>query len=389
MALRNRNEWVNGDIGWTGSWRAYDAVLWDEAAWTDHSTRWDALWTQGRLGARRGALQSEDATASNACGCFSCALTRKLDQALKAEANDPSGGDSGAGAAPPSPSVDDPQFLGPGDTIGDNTSSTTSIAVGGSISSSVNAVGDVDYIKVNLVAGQTYTFSLDGGTLSDPYLELRDATGAVVNDGVLSDDGGINFDAFMMHRATTTGEYWIVARHFANGTGTYTLDVDAIQTGNSSPTTFIDNGKPQFSWEEAGIQISRDGAGWMSAFGSSAVVTYAYRSDPPGAMPEDTGGFSRFNAAQIIAAEETLAAWAAVANITFVRVDQGDGYSNNATILFGNYSSGAEGAAAFAYLPTTGNTAASSVQGDVWISVEPGVNNPGSYNLNPVRGDYG
>ena len=38
-----------------------------------------------------------------------------------------------------------------------------------------------------------------------------------------------------------------------------------------------------------------------------------------------------------------LAAWSDVANITFTRVDDGTGYSNNATMLFGNYSSGSDG----------------------------------------------
>ena len=367
MALRFRDEWLNGDVSLTGSWRGYDAVLWDESAWTDLSNRWASLSDQA-LGGRQISLLSQGAS-QNGCGCLSCALSRKMDQALKAEADDPSGGNPGA--APPPPGGEGPQFVG--DAIGDNISSTTTIAVGGSLNSLVDHNGDVDYVRVSLVAGQTYTFHLEGGTLSDPYLELRNAGGGVINDGVLTDDGGIGLDSFMMYRATTTGDHWIVARHWnaASGTGTYTLTVNAIETGNSSPTTFIDNGKPQFSWEEAAIQISRDGAGWMSAFGDSAVVTYAYRSSAPTTMPEDTGGFSRFNAAQITAAEATLAAWAAVANITFVRVDQGDGYSNNATILFGNYSSGADGAAAFAFLPTSGNTAATSAQGDVWISVEP------------------
>jgi serralysin len=206
--------------------------------------------------------------------------------------------------------------------------------------------------------------------MNDAYVELRDSTGALIAE---DDDGGIIRDSFLMYRATTTGDYWIVARHWSpGGTGTYTLDVDAIQTGSSSPTVFTDNGKPYFSWEEAGIQINRTGGGWTNQFGTAPpnVISYAYRdSIAEENMPEDTGSFSQFSAAQILATEAALAAWASVANIVFVRVDDGGGYSNSATILFGNYATGAEGASAFAYLPDDSNQSVGSVEGDVWVNI--------------------
>ena len=77
-------------------------------------------------------------------------------------------------------------------------------------------------------------------------------------------------------------------------------------------------------------------------------------------MPADTTGFSRFNEAQILQAEKALTAWSDVANITFTRVG-GSGYSNNASILFANYTNETgEGQSAFAYLPSPGGTAASN-----------------------------
>ncbi|RZJ29867.1 MAG: hypothetical protein EON85_06085, partial [Brevundimonas sp.] len=97
-------------------------------------------------------------------------------------------------------------------------------------------------------------------------------------------------------------------------------------------------------------------------------------------------GFSQFSAQQISVAIQSLSAWSDVANITFNRVtDAGSEYSNNATILFGNYSSGQDGAAAFAYLPGAmpGPTGANAVQGDVWI------NSSLSYNASPILYGYG
>ncbi|MCX7360115.1 MAG: M10 family metallopeptidase C-terminal domain-containing protein [Alphaproteobacteria bacterium] len=279
-----------------------------------------------------------------------------------------------------------PQFAG--DDIADNITTTTSITVGGSLSSAIQSNGDLDYIRVTLTAGQTYTFSLDGSSLSDAYVELRDSTGALVAQ---NDDGGIAFDSFLMYRATTSGTFYIVARHYSpvvtpdypSVTGDYTLSVNTVTQGETSPTAFPGNSLPHFSWDEAAIQISRNGYSWAQTFGASAVVTYSYRSSAPAQMPDDTAGFSRFSAGQIAAAEAALAAWAAVANITFVRVNDGDGYSNNAAIVFGNYSTGSAGAAAFAFNPSTGDQSISSVQGDVWI------NSSLSYNATPVVGAYG
>ncbi len=125
------------------------------------------------------------------------------------------------------------------------------------------------------------------------------------------------------------------------------------------------NGKTILSWDQAAAQITRESDGWGLSLGVGATVTYAYRATAPIAMPGDTSGFSQFSVAQIAATETALALWADVANITFVRANA-SGYSNSATILFGNYSAGQAGASAFAFLP--GSTFASSVDGDVWIN---------------------
>ncbi|TPW02563.1 MAG: sapA, partial [Alphaproteobacteria bacterium] len=147
------------------------------------------------------------------------------------------------------------------------------------------------------------------------------------------------------------------------------------------------NGKPIFNWDQAAAQLTRDGYTWSAVQGASVTISYAFRSTEPVTMPEGVGGFVRFNAAQIAAAEAALALWSDVANITFVRVGSGTSgegaYANNATILFANYTTETDSAAGFAYLPSPGQTAASNAAGDIWIdSTE-------AYNSAPVFGDYG
>jgi serralysin len=148
---------------------------------------------------------------------------------------------------------------------------------------------------------------------------------------------------------------------------------------------FGPNGKPSLSSTDAGAQITRTNQSWSSALGTAATVTYAFR-DSVTSMPTDTADFSQFNATQIAATVLALAAWSDVANITFTRVqNSGSEFSNNATILLGNYGSGQDGAAAFAYLPggMPGAAGINQVQGDVWI------NSSLSYNALPVQQGYG
>src|SRR5690606_4993916 len=118
------------------------------------------------------------------------------------------------------------------------------------------------------------------------------------------------------------------------------------------------NGLPIFNYDQAAAQLTRNSNGW----GPGAVVTYGFRATEPAQMPGVTG-FVQFNAAQIAMTIEALALWAEVANITFVRVADVGEYTNNATMLFANYTSGAEGASAFAYYP-----GGSANAGDVWIN---------------------
>ena len=165
-------------------------------------------------------------------------------------------------------------------------------------------------------------------------------------------------------------------------------------TGSEDPQFYLNadgrtgvtvNGKPSLSIETAGLTLVGFERGWSSALGEPYTLTYAFRAFAPQTMPDDTAGFSRFTTAQIQQAELALTSWSDVANITFVRIGTGStgdaAYSNQASMLFSNYSSGSEGASAFAYLP--GNPAISSPAGDVWI------NNSLGYNATPTANNYG
>ncbi|QTC91192.1 DUF4214 domain-containing protein [Brevundimonas goettingensis] len=175
------------------------------------------------------------------------------------------------------------------------------------------------------------------------------------------------------------------------GCGSYHANFDSTDFG---PLAFLNgddrggtptNNKPSLTVTDAGAQITRTNQSWTTgALGTAASVSFAFRSTAPSSMPSDTTGFTRFTEVQITAALAALQAWSDVANITFNRVNDGDGYSDNATILFGDYASGQTGAAAFAYMP--GNQSVTSASGDVWVnysgtSVTPALLNYGQHTL--------
>ena len=102
----------------------------------------------------------------------------------------------------------------PADDVGDGVGTATALNVGDSFDGNLLKRGDEDWFEVNLTAGGPYVFKLQGsdtggGTLSDPLLELRDASGAVVDT---DDDGSWQGDSVISYQVANTGNYYLVAK---------------------------------------------------------------------------------------------------------------------------------------------------------------------------------
>lgn len=120
-------------------------------------------------------------------------------------------------------------------------SSATSgkLAIGGSVSGRLEANGDRDWIAVTLTAGQQYQFRLDGVTLADPSLSLRTSSGFEL---LSDDDSGIDLNALINFRPTTSGTYYLDVGGYQTQTGTYTLSAAVAVTDDyaaSSSTTGV------------------------------------------------------------------------------------------------------------------------------------------------------
>lgn len=96
---------------------------------------------------------------------------------------------------------------------------------------------DADLFKVTLVAGTTYTFSLQrsgAGGLTNPYLQLYGIQPNATTVPPLitqDDDGGGAGNARISYTPTTSGTYFLAAWDYDTGTGTYTLSATTQDSG--------------------------------------------------------------------------------------------------------------------------------------------------------------
>lgn len=161
-----------------------------------------------------------------------------------------------------------------------------------------------------------------------------------------------------------------------------------------SPSSLAPNGPDllnpttSLTTAQAGAQITRDNYDWNASLGTGLNLSWAFRSSAPAGGIDGGGtGFSQFNAAQIAATLNALQCWSDVANIHFTRVGTGTSgagaYSDNATMLLGNYAAGGPAnAAAYAYNPATkdaGVGTANDYEGDVWINTSYAYNTSNTY----------
>ena len=106
-------------------------------------------------------------------------------------------------------------------------STSASLELGGTYSNELEVVGDRDWIRVELVAGERYAISLDGtggSPLSDPLVRLYSAAGTLVAS---NDDGGPNLNSLLSYTITTSGTYYVEAAAWDDSVaGGYTVGLE-------------------------------------------------------------------------------------------------------------------------------------------------------------------
>ena len=112
-----------------------------------------------------------------------------------------------------------------------DTSTTGTVAVGGSQTGEIESHGDVDWIRVTLVGGTRYVIDYEGsangqGTLSDPYFRgVYDSNGNLIS-GTTDGNGGLGFNSRIDFTPGSSGTYFLGLGNSAPSlTGTYRVSV--------------------------------------------------------------------------------------------------------------------------------------------------------------------
>lgn len=128
--------------------------------------------------------------------------------------------------------------------------------------------------------------------------------------------------------------------------------------------------KVSLSLKDGAQKLLQANASWTYNNNLTTIVTYGFRNSPPDynvSQSDLPNTFERVSVSEMAMIREAIRVWSNIADIRFVEVNPG-GYSDNAAILFGNYSSKTDGSNGFAYYPRSKNTAGSSSEGDVWLN---------------------
>jgi serralysin len=136
------------------------------------------------------------------------------------------------------------------DLVPASTATTSTINSGGSVEVSIDTLGDHDWYRVTLIAGQTYTIHTSAitGQNPDTFLNLRSSAGAIL---LSDDDGGDSTYSVISYTPATTGTFFIDAGTFNNESiGSYRLSVstypltsiDVLGSAATSATLGVGNG---------------------------------------------------------------------------------------------------------------------------------------------------
>ena len=101
----------------------------------------------------------------------------------------------------------------------------------------VETAGDRDWFRIDLSAGSNYRFNLDGNTLGDPTLFLRNAIGDVL---AFNDDTFLGLNSEIVFTALESGTFFLDAGGFLSNTGSYTLSSTFLGlAGTNSNDSFV------------------------------------------------------------------------------------------------------------------------------------------------------
>jgi hypothetical protein len=125
---------------------------------------------------------------------------------------------------------------GPRDNLSADRNTRGRLTVGQSVDGVLDFNTDRDWYRVRLQEGQSYRFTLNSSGDSpagDPLVRIHNAQGEELG---FDDDGGDGLNSYLEFTAPATGNYFVDAGSFSEGTGGYTLTARAGDVPNDATT---------------------------------------------------------------------------------------------------------------------------------------------------------
>ena len=127
----------------------------------------------------------------------------------------------------------------------ETTSTSGRVDVGASVTGTIGADTDADWFRVDLEAGKTYQFDLEGadtgrGTQPDPYVVLVNPSATIELE--FDDHGGVGKNARLIYAVDETGTYYVDAGPGNDEQGTYTLSVRDVTPPEDLPADITTTG---------------------------------------------------------------------------------------------------------------------------------------------------
>ena len=174
------------------------------------------------------------------------------------------------------------------DDLPADTTTTGTVAVGGTATGEIEYNGDHDWFAVTLAAGRNYRFDLEGtetngGTMYNPYLRgIHDSSGTLI-PGTTDDDDGACRNSRLTFTPTQAGAYYVSAGGWSDQEGTYTLrvtdDTDGIADDYTAGTNTA--GRVAVGGTATGEIEYNDSEDW---FAVTLAVGKTYRFDLEGSV---------------------------------------------------------------------------------------------------------
>lgn len=144
------------------------------------------------------------------------------------------------------------------------------LSFGSSVSDEISTFGETDSYKVDLLAGNNYTFSVGLGGLYDSTLTLYDASGTLV---AFNDDAN-GLASVISFTPNLAGSYFLEVSAYGNNyVGAYELAAVESRPENVAPT--LTGSSTTFASVQAGSSITLSEAqllaGWTDANGRQLV----------------------------------------------------------------------------------------------------------------------